>query len=41
MFKVILALALVAVASAGSENGETFEAAIAGKAAFVKFQAPW
>jgi len=42
MFRSIIAvLALVAIASASEENGETFEAAIAGKAAFVKFLAPW
>jgi len=33
--------ALIAVGSAVELNGETFEAGIAGKAAFVKFLAPW
>jgi hypothetical protein len=42
MFKTLFALAaLIAVGSAVELNGETFEGAIAGKAAFVKFLAPW
>jgi len=38
---IFVACALLAVANAAEENGKTFEAAIAGKAAFVKFLAPW
>jgi len=42
MYSQILSLcALVAAASAVSLNGDTFDAGIAGKAAFIKFQAPW
>jgi len=38
----VLLLALVGAASAATElNGKTFEDGIAGKAAFVKFLAPW
>jgi len=39
-YVAILALGL-AVASAVELNEETFEEAIAGKSAFVKFLAPW
>jgi len=40
--KVAALIAVMALSvSAGSENGATFDDAIAGKAAFVKFQAPW
>jgi hypothetical protein len=41
MMKSILLLAFVACASAISLNGATFDEGIAGKAAFIKFQAPW
>jgi hypothetical protein len=41
MLKTILLLALVGAASAVELNGKTFEDGIAGKAAFVKFLAPW
>jgi len=41
MMQQIFAAALIATASAVSLNGDTFDAGIAGKAAFIKFQAPW
>jgi len=37
----LLALTLVASAGAMSLTKENFESASAGKAVFVKFQAPW
>jgi hypothetical protein len=42
MMKVVALLGfLIAGASAISLDGSTFEDAVAGKAAFIKFQAPW
>jgi hypothetical protein len=42
MLKSLALLFVVALgAQASEENGATFDAAIAGKAAFVKFLAPW
>jgi hypothetical protein len=37
----IAVLALVAVAAGVSLDGSNFESEIAGKGAFIKFQAPW
>jgi len=41
MMKIIALAALVSATQAVELNGETFEGAIAGKSAFVKFLAPW
>jgi hypothetical protein len=42
MMKVALLFVLgLAATNAVELNGKTFESAIAGKAAFVKFLAPW
>jgi hypothetical protein len=42
MFKSLAALLLLVAASNAVElDGSTFEDGVAGKAAFVKFQAPW
>jgi len=41
MFKVVALLALIASVSAIELNGDSFDGAIAGKSAFVKFLAPW
>jgi hypothetical protein len=41
MIKVLALSALFAAASAVELDGSNFEEGIAGKAAFVKFLAPW